>query len=49
MSYFRWAWVWLRYLGREKPEWYYGEDQIVFGGDIEYDEESGEFRPTTKL
>jgi hypothetical protein len=22
-------WTWLRYLGREKPRFYYGEDQIA--------------------
>ena len=42
MSYLRWAWGWLRYLGREKPEWYYGEDQIAFQG-VDYDEEASEF------
>jgi hypothetical protein len=25
----RWVWGWLRFLGREKPPWYYGEDQIA--------------------
>jgi hypothetical protein len=24
----RWAWAWLRFLGREKPPWYYGVDEI---------------------
>jgi hypothetical protein len=48
VSYLRWAWVWLRYLGREKPSWYYGEDQIGLQG-LEYDEKTGELRPTTDL
>jgi hypothetical protein len=41
----RWAWAWLRFLGREKPPWYYGEDQIALSENLEYDEEAGEIRP----
>jgi hypothetical protein len=25
----RWAWAWLRFLGRKKPPWYYGVDEIA--------------------
>jgi hypothetical protein len=45
VSYLRWAWVWLRYLGREKPRWYYGEDQIGLQG-LEFDEETVGPRPS---
>jgi hypothetical protein len=41
---FRWAWNKLRFRGREKPPWYYGEDQIAFSGPIEYDEKTGKIR-----